>query len=135
MAKQRNFFVRTADEADDSILEAIAGRERELSGYDLNEDNYADMMSEFSDLPAEWPQHLQAFRVKFSEDLAKALTGDDLALAQRLLFRDQLRVLMATNAFESSKSEAVYKSLLNRLPDGQRRAAAIARRNAKQQQG
>lgn len=129
-----DFLTLSADEQDDQLAEAIAGREREIAAYQLNEQNYQTMLDdpELADLPDRWPAHLSKYRTAKPHEVAERCSPNDAGLVSRLQFRDRIRVLIQTEAMERRKSEAVYRALLKRLPSGERRTGALSRLRSRQ---
>ena len=130
----RTFIVRTQDKEDDDVLASIQGREIEIANYDLNADNYADMLAapNIVALPDEWPPEFAQFKRATAEQVATAdLSAADKDRLSLLLFRNYLRMLALTTAIERDKALSVYAALLKRLPAGTRRDAAILRMKAK----
>lgn len=129
----RVFLTRTQNDQDDEIAAAIISREAELANYDLNQESLASQLLSYSDLEQNWPEHLLPLKNKAGEQQAASdFSDDDIKLAARYSHRDRLWILELTNHMECQKSENTYNSLLEQLPAGTRRDAAIARVIAKQ---
>jgi hypothetical protein len=123
-----------ADDQDDTVAEAVLGRESEHHNYELNRLNYEQILSDLADegLPATWPAELVKYRGVFGEDLAAQLLDDptSYALVTRLQFRDRIKLLLATTKTEQAKVESITKVLKTRLSKA-KLDAAVSRVKAK----
>ena len=99
----REFLVYSDDQADDDLLQAIQGRESEISNYDLNIANFQDILSM---LPADCPERL----LKFRDQVTDLLSGNQLGVEQSLM---------------------TYAALKRRLPGPERVQAALERLKTK----
>jgi len=100
--------VMTAKEIEDDKLTGIVGREKEISGYQLNIDNYAEVLKT---LPTdEWPIEI-AIHKKLGHDvqaLAENVPDADLPLVSDYAFRDRIVFLKKTEELEQRKSQLSY---------------------------
>jgi len=124
------YLFLTQDQQDDIVAKALRGREHEYANYELNKQNYLAILAspDVVALPVLWPNNLIRYQNIVGEDLAKSLTNpDDFAMVTKLQFRDRVQLLLATTGIEQDKTLQVYNTLLDQLPEGDRRIAAITR--------
>jgi len=112
------FPTRTSRQYLDAICDAIVGREHEFMHYQLNIDNYEDIIAR---LPSEWPAHLQQFRnpALTREQLASHVPEEDHALVVDLFIRDQLAHAVKVERHAQRIVQVVYDSLVRKLPADQ----------------
>lgn len=117
------------DAKDDTIAKAMQGREQEHYNYEINRLNYLSVLAspEMEALPAEWPDNLAPYKNIIGEKLISVLKDADLTLVTQLQFRDRINALLGTTIIEQTRGMKVYDALLDQLPPGPRRDAAIAR--------
>ena len=97
------------------LQEAVEQRESEVSGYQVNIDNYGRMIAE---LPCEWPDNLIGFKGKEISSIVGAVESEeDLNLAADLIFRDKLQITLRTERLEQRKAILVLKILKNQLEE------------------
>ena len=99
----REFLVYSDDQADDDLLQAIQGRESEISNYELNIANFIDILSM---IPAGCSAEMEQFR----ERVTDLLKGNQSGVTQSLM---------------------TYAALRRRLPSPERVQAALDRLKAK----
>lgn len=132
----REFLTRDADADDDHIMESIAAREQELASYDANVDIYATQAATLKaddSFPNKMPAELAALKGKTNEQIkAMGVTDDDALKASQVNHLARVEMLHFTEQAERRKSELAYQALLEKLPAGARRDAALARYQAKQ---
>ena len=123
------YLFYSEESSDDQLVRAVYAREVECAHYDANRRNYEAMLASdaFQKLPKEWPAALLPYKGVPGEQLAVTAPKEDLALISALQFRDQITVLLATNTIEQEKCQAIYKVLVEALPDEPRRQAAWKR--------
>lgn len=132
----REFITRSADHDDDLLMESIAARESELASYDANvaiyETQCATLKADGS-FPNEMPAELAALKGKTNEQLmAMGVPEADAETACCVNHLCRVSTLLFTEKAERRKSELAYQALLEKLPAGERRDAALARYQAKQ---
>lgn len=120
-------------EQEETIANAIRERQREHFHYQLNKDNYTNILTQLDamGLPEEWPENLAKFKTLGSTQLAAVLKGADFELANNLAYRDKVRSLISTETAEQIKCETAYKALCDKLPDKQAVVDALARIDVK----
>lgn len=132
----REFLTRSQDHDDDLIMESIAAREQELASYDANVDVYAsqiDVLTKDASFPNEMPAEMINLKGKTNEQIKAAGVSDEDALkASQINHLKRVETLHFTEQAERRKSELAYQSLLEMLPEGPRRDAALARYQAKE---
>ncbi len=123
----------TQDHQDDVVAQGIISREKEHYSYALAKSNFEAILRnpDVAQLPEEWPDNIKQFKVLHGEALAAVLKGDQYTLAIQLQFRDRTRLLLATTICEMTKTEHHHAALSAKLPEGEKRNAAIARVQAK----
>lgn len=97
------------------IADAVISRELEYQHYQLNIDNYEDIIQR---LPSEWPEHLKQFRNPSltREQLAAHVPEEDHALVVDLFIRDQLAHAVKVERHAQRIVKVVYDSLVRKLP-------------------
>ena len=89
------------------LQEAIEQRESEVSGYQVNIDNYTRMLAE---LPCAWPDNLIDFKGKEISFIVGAVESETaLNLAADLIFHDKLQITLRTEKLEQRKAILVLK--------------------------
>lgn len=100
------YLTITKDDQQKAILDAIAGREQELFGYDLNIANYTALLE---GLPiGAVPQHITEAPV-LDEPFETAL------LRSEYQFRNEIAARLTAEKIERSKSHRIYTVLLAQL--------------------
>lgn len=127
----RNYYSINAIKHIENIADNIIMRELELYSYDINIENYEEMLAGMT--TAEWPEDLLQYRGKGADQIP-----DDVeAIVNELNYRDRIRALLKTEKAERDKSLKVYESLLNKIPENSRQSEidkAVTRKNGKQQE-
>jgi len=118
-----NYQVLTQDRMDELIAAGVESREQELANYQLNIDNFNDMLAELDFLPAEWPAHLAQYRGTKLSMVANELSEEDFDLLSDLQQRDHIRMLLRTTKAEQKKSQRAHNAILKRIPDARLQAA------------
>lgn len=113
----RNFLTRSEIDAEDSIVDALAGRENELASYDANIDAYTQQLVAMDAvLPSTW-DGLEQYKGKSGEQVFTiGGTPEQQALAAKMNHRERVRMLLFTEQVECSKSEAAYQCCVDKLP-------------------
>ena len=128
----REFLTRNADDEDDHIMANIESREAELAAYDANIAIYTQQLAALSAVPEKMPENLERFKSKPNEMIyALGATPEEAAAASEFNHRERIKLLLFTEQEECKKSELAYAALLNALPKGSRRTAALDRLTAK----
>lgn len=132
----REFITRDQDHDDDLIMESIAAREQELASYDANVEIYTAQIATLkadNSFPNEMPAELASLKGKNNEQIkAMGVSDADALKASQCNHLARVQTLHFTEQAERRKSELAYQSLLDMLPAGARRDAALARYQAKQ---
>lgn len=132
----RHFITRDHDADDDHIMESIAAREQELASYDANVDIYATQIVTLKadkSFPNEMPAEMAALKGKTNEQIkAMGVSDADALKASQCNHLCRVETLHFTEQAERRKSELAYQALLEKLPAGARRDAALARYQAKE---
>ena len=119
------------EEQHDLIAQNLLAREREHFHYELNKQNYEDMLNDerLASLPEEWPTELLPYRSpKHPDEVARLVTDpEQYQLIVNLQWRDRVRLLLKTTLTEQAKTEATYAALEKRIKDPTARDAAVAR--------
>ena len=89
-------------------------REREVHQYQINIDNYNQMLTALptGEVPADIAQYLNTQ----PDDLPIDMDIDDVMLISQYQYRDRLKKLLRTENIEQSKARAVLESLKAQLP-------------------
>lgn len=128
----REFLTRTQNDDDDHIAANIASREAELAAYDANIVLYTQQLAALTDVPETIPTELERFKGKANEQIfALGATAEEAASASDWNHRERIKLLLFTEQAECKKSELAYAALLDALPEGARRTAALERLAAK----
>ena len=117
------FPTRTDEQFFEVLGDAIVSRELEFLHYQLNIDNYEDILRS---LPREWPQRLQKLRGMTREDLAAHAPEEDHALAVDLTIADQLAHAVKVERHAQRIVKLVYDALVKRLPEWSRDSVIAA---------
>lgn len=123
-------------EQDLVIAQAIYHREQEHYLYELNQKNYRKIVQDMKagGLPDNWPQAVTQYRHASREALLSSNLDDaTFDLVARLQYRDKLIMAIRTERMEQAKGESVLKALLDQLPEGPRRASALAAAKAQRE--
>jgi len=111
-----NYITITENDRQAAIAAAIAAREQELFGYDLNIVNYNALLEGLPKDPT--PKEFQ--RPKSGEPLETAVRRAEYG------FRDEIHARLVAEKVERGKSERVYQVLLAQLPEGEREGLVLA---------
>lgn len=132
----REFITRDQDADDDLIMESIAAREQELGSYDANVTIYeqqATTLKADESFPNKMPDELASLKGKTNEQIkAMGVSDADALKASQVNHLARVEMLHFTEQAERRKSELAYQALLDMLPAGPRRDAALARYQAKE---
>jgi len=102
----------TTEEKEDDRLAGILGREKEIEGYQLNIDNYTEVLKT---LPADdWPESIKQYKVwgHDTQKLAENVPDADLSLVSDYAFRDRVIFLKKTEELEQRKSKLSYDGII-----------------------
>jgi len=95
----------------EQLQEAIEFRQKEISTYQVNIDNYGAMIGM---LPAACPEHLKQFLEHDIKSLSVVMPFDDIQLISDFKFRKQLEQALVVEKLEQRKSWFVLQALLMR---------------------
>ena len=119
-------MLEVPDVAEMTAADAILAREDEVKHYQINIDNYTEILDEFADLPASWPEALVQYRGLTVAQIQMLDVDDDtFTTVSRLQHRDRIRSLLRSEKAEQAKSVTVLNALKNRIP-AERLDAALA---------
>ena len=101
----------TTEEKEYTKLTGIISREMEISQYQLNIDNYTENLKT---LPAgDWPSEISEYKgLRASEDIAKKVPADKVALVADYALRDHITFLKTTEELEQRKSQLFYEGAI-----------------------
>lgn len=117
------------DVAEMTAADAILAREDEVKHYQINIDNYTEILATFADLPATWPDLLVQYRGLTVAQIQMLDVDDDtFTLVSRLQHRDRIRSLLRSEKAEQAKSVTVLNALKNRIPAERLESALAAAR-------
>jgi hypothetical protein len=106
----------TQEEHERNLAMAIEMRETEVYQYQTNINNYSDMLAACITDP--WPARLLAYRGMGRDQLAASIENDDdLELASKLAFRDELRFRIRSEKMECAKSKMLLDAAVKSAPD------------------
>lgn len=117
----------------DSLAFNVVMREQEVHQYQINIDNYTQMLSVLpqGEVPAEVLPYLDTP----AEDLPEALSLDTVQLISDYQYRKRLTYLLRTEGMEQNKSKRVLDALKAQIPADQLEslvAAALVKVQAQQ---
>lgn len=103
-----------------SLAFNIVHREREVHSYQINIDNYTQMLANLpqGDIPSDIIQYVgnkPEAHTKM-EDLPLAFTDEQIELISKYQFRVNLTLLLRTEKAEQSKAKAILTSMKEQLP-------------------
>ena len=132
----RQFIMLTQEEIDDRVAANIKSRESELMSYDFEKAHHEEAIATIGNL--EWPENLLKYRglardAMIAKATADGLDGAAISQISNLMALDYHKHNLQAVNVETSKSERHYDHLLTKLPDGERRASAITRLQAKEE--
>ena len=108
----------TQTEHDKNLAMAIEMRENEVYQYQINVNNYEQMLSTCADLPAAWPANLLQYKGLSRDQLAATVENDDdLEIVSRLSFRDELKMRVRSEKIERNKVNMILASLVSQATD------------------
>jgi hypothetical protein len=95
----------------------VVHREREVHQYQINIDNYVQMLSAMptTDIPAVLAPYINTQ----PDDLPLEMDIDDVMLISKYQYKDRLTKLLRTERIEQSKAKAILDSLKAQLPADQ----------------
>lgn len=124
----------TQDEHDRNLAQAIEMRENEVYQYQVNINNFENMISSLGSLPAEWPANVSKYRGMGRDQLAAAVADDDeLDLVSSLAFRDELKLRIRSEKMEQRKAKMILTTLESQVSDPVKMKALIAEIKAARQ--
>jgi hypothetical protein len=95
------------------LTTAVAQRDEEIFGYQINIDNYTTMLAE---LPREWPPELLEYRgLELCEMVRKVEDEQARTLAADLIFADRLAQTLAVEKLEQRKAILVRAAMRKQL--------------------
>ena len=108
----------TQTEHDKNLAMAIEMRENEVYQYQINVNNYEQMLSTCADLPVAWPANLLQYKGLSRDQLAATVENDDdLEIVSRLSFRDELKMRVRSEKIERNKVNMILASLVSQATD------------------
>ena len=117
------------DVAEMTAADAILAREDEVKHYQINIDNYTEILATFADLPATWPDLLVQYRgLTVAQIQTLDVDDDTFTTVSRLQHRDRIRSLLRSEKAEQAKSQATLTALINRIPAERLESALAAAR-------
>lgn len=121
------------DEKIANLADAIVARTYEVYAYDLNIENFTQILAISQ---TEWPEHLLPLRTIPPQEAAAQCAPDDVALLAELQQADRVAYLIRTETLERTKSSKILEVLSAQfdalIPEADQQAIidlAIARRN------
>ena len=130
----RQFVSITQEEIDAKFAESLKAREMELLSYDFEKEAHEQVIQSLGDISwtPENEQYRGMARDKMIEKAMKnGLTEEQIAHIANLLLLDQHKHNLMAVKVETAKSERHYDNVLQKLPAGSRREAALAKLSAK----
>ena len=99
----------TQEEHDKALAQSIEMREQEVYYYQSNINNYTVMLQ--SCIKEDWPERLLKYKGMGRDQLAQSIEDDDdLELASKLAFRDELKLRIRTEKMECAKSKMMLQT-------------------------
>jgi uncharacterized protein affecting Mg2+/Co2+ transport len=106
-------MVVTEQEHLDNIVTNAFYREKEVYAYQVNIDNYTQMLSL---LPTDnWPVNLESFKNASIESLPLEMSQETVESIAKYQYRDKLLTLLRTEKVEQSKAQMVLDTLKNQI--------------------
>lgn len=94
------------------LLSNIASREAEVYGYQLNINNYTELLKI---LPSKYPANLEGYSNMTSEQIVENVCEADMQLVSDLNFRDKIAKTLKIEKLEQSKAIHVLNALKSQL--------------------
>ena len=102
----------TDEQKQADLVTNIANREVEIYGYQLNINNYEEILKL---IPGDWTEELAKFKGMTSEQIATNVPDADMQLVSDLVFRDKIAVTLKIEKLEQSKAIHVLNALKAQL--------------------
>lgn len=125
----RKFLTITQAEVDAKLAESLKARELELASYDFEHAGHEKAIADLGDI--DWSAGNQEYRglerdQMITRAIRNGLQTSDISKISDLLALDFHRMNLEAVKTEITKSERHYDSILEQLPEGERRDAALA---------
>jgi len=127
------YLTNTAPSTPLSIARDIMYKEMEYAQYDNERSIYQGVLDSESiqALPEEWPDELVQYKNMSRDEIcSKIADAGTLDLVGLLQYRDKARGHVAACIFECNRIETIHGHLLEQLPAGPERDAALAQAQA-----
>jgi len=108
------FNIITQEQKKLDIATNIIAREHEIYGYQMNIDNYNQILNL---IPVQWPDDLIKYRHSTQENLANELSGEILQQVCDLQFREVIEGRLKIEIIEQNKSIHVRNALIRQVPE------------------
>ena len=106
----------TQTEHDKNLAMSIEMRENEVYQYQANINNFTAMLATCTQEP--WPQRLLPYKGMGRDQLAASIEDDDdLELASRLAFRDELKLRIRSEKMECNKCKMMLETAVASAPN------------------
>lgn len=131
----RQFITITEDEYNDKLAENLRSRELELLSYDFEKENHEKAILALGDIS--WTPELEQYKglprdAMIVRALANGLSEVDIKTISDLNAKDKHTAEIHAVGVEVAKSERHYEAILQALPVGAKREAALTRVKAKE---
>lgn len=131
----RQFITVTEDEYNDKLAENLRSRELELLSYDFEKENHEKAILALGNIS--WTPELEQYKglprdAMIVRALANGLSEVDIKTISDLNAKDKHMAEIHAVGVEVAKSERHYDAILEALPQGAKRTAALTRVKAKE---